>query len=54
MITKHFLKTLILFMVIILLGLLSLFLISYFGEQEREGLSGNALQGYEYLEVVAD
>ena len=41
-------------MVMILLGLLSLFLISYFGEQERGGQSGNALQGYEYLEVVAE
>ena len=43
------------FMFMILIGLLGLFLISYFGEAERGGGGGaSAIKGYEYLETVAN
>ena len=55
MITKHFLKTLIVFAVIIIFGLLALFLVSYFGDEDgKKNNSANALKAYEYYEEVAN
>lgn len=55
MVTKHFLKTLLIFIVIILCGLLGLFLVSYLGKQNiTSDNSASAIKAYEYLEEVAE